>query len=373
METPDILVVADDLTSAADGVAPFGARGLPAQIRLGTAALSSVDAQVVGIDIGTRRMAPGPASDAVKEAMTSSSATTIVKTIDSALRGNVATEIAAAQEATGRPLTIVAPAFPAEGRTTVGGVQQVNGIPVALTAFGSDRTHPVRESRLSQLLAGSYSAPDDLDTATGIVIADASTDQDLDDLVARVHDFSRVLWVGSPGLCSALARRNAASLPDGQMQGGPVLVVVGSEHPASAAQLTHVNAIATAIDLAGVPVSAARGAVLEGLRAGGIVTLTDTSSEQSADQVRNRISSVAGVSSRVTGRVGLIATGGDTARSVLDACGITALTVRSEPAPGVVAGTDTADPRRTVVIKAGSFGGPNLLKDLARGLHAGSW
>jgi uncharacterized protein YgbK (DUF1537 family) len=76
--------------------------------------------------------------------------------------------------------------------------------------------------------------------AARYVVADAGSDADLDRVVAAVP-IEQVLWVGSPGLAAALARRlgpHAAGLTT--EQAGParrVLFVIGSLHPASREQL----------------------------------------------------------------------------------------------------------------------------------------
>ena len=76
----------------------------------------------------------------------------VYKKLDSTLRGNVAAELAAAFGAAGRERAIVAPAFPAAGRTTVGGTQLVHGVPVDETEMRDDPQTPVREAHVPTLL-----------------------------------------------------------------------------------------------------------------------------------------------------------------------------------------------------------------------------
>ena len=49
-------------------------------------------------------------------------------------------------------LCILAPAFPAAGRITVGGYHMVHGVPVERTEVGQDLGSPVRGSYLDHLL-----------------------------------------------------------------------------------------------------------------------------------------------------------------------------------------------------------------------------
>ena len=144
----------------------------------------------------------------------------VYKKLDSTLRGPIAAELAAASGASGRDRAVVAPAFPATGRTTVDGVQLVRGVPVHETEAKDDPRTPVREGHVPTLLAAAFpsvvslSTEDLADPATvrraleeaRCVVADAARDEDLEALVRAVPDPSEVLWAGSAGLAVALGR-----------------------------------------------------------------------------------------------------------------------------------------------------------------------
>src|SRR5690606_25502766 len=89
------------------------------------------------------------------EAYASGSGKTILyKKIDSALRGPIAAELSGLLDALARAHRIlVAPAFPAAGRTTVDGVQRLDGRPVHLTPMADDPLNPVRLSHIPTLLS----------------------------------------------------------------------------------------------------------------------------------------------------------------------------------------------------------------------------
>ena len=74
-----------------------------------------------------------------------------MKKVDSTLRGPLAAEIEAALAASGRTRAVVAPAFPATGRTTVGGVQHLDGVPVHATRFAHDPVSPVLRVRSARV------------------------------------------------------------------------------------------------------------------------------------------------------------------------------------------------------------------------------
>ncbi|MGO8565420.1 four-carbon acid sugar kinase family protein, partial [Rhizobium ruizarguesonis] len=69
------------------------------------------------------------------------SAEILYNTVDSTIRGHVGAEVSAARAASGRAVSIVAPAFPAGGRTTEGGLQLLRGVPLEKTEFAMDTLH----------------------------------------------------------------------------------------------------------------------------------------------------------------------------------------------------------------------------------------
>jgi uncharacterized protein YgbK (DUF1537 family) len=399
-----IVVVADDLTSAADGAAPFRAAGLPARIALG--GLDDLDANLPGgarlplgvtaVDLDTRG---GPAALAgartARAVARLAEADVLVKTMDSTVRGHLAVEIEFAMAAGGRSTAVIAPAFPAEGRYTVGGVQLLNGVPVHDTAFADDPGHPVRTADLTALVPGAVVAGRGPGLAALLgraryVVADASSDSDLDRIVGAVPDPGEVLWVGSPGLAEALARRLApgGSLvrhgrPAGQGLGGRVLVVVGSLHPASWAQVTRLEAPDTA---ALVPVE-----LLPVARQGPVGRQAPVASDEPYGVVVARVerqlaergvavlhgprqrsagavpAALADVAARLAARRAfdaLVLTGGETARAVLRALGARTIRLTGQPQPGIPLGCLDRPWPLPVALKAGGFGDRDALARL---------
>ena len=134
-----MLILADDLSGAADcGVACVCA-GLSTVVALQETA-GEVAADVLSLDADTRRMDPEAAAREVSRIVrkyASNKNLFLYKKIDSTLRGNVATELAAALDAhrsanppMARTMAVMAPAFPAIGRTTVNGIQLAHGQPI---------------------------------------------------------------------------------------------------------------------------------------------------------------------------------------------------------------------------------------------------
>ncbi len=241
-----IAVLADDLTGAADtGVQLVRAGYRTAVIFRGEPLPEDFDAVVIDTDTRTKqaRQAVKRVSEAAKKVY---GAEIIYKKLDSTLRGSVAAEISVTLEATHLEQAIVAPAFPAAGRTTVDGVQLVHGVPVHETEMRNDPRTPVTEGHVPTLLRETLSSVGTLDLEeleepeivrrkleeSACVVVDAKRDADLETLVRAVPEPSEVLWVGSAGLAGALGvvypGPGVEESISGVQSAGRVLVVIGS-------------------------------------------------------------------------------------------------------------------------------------------------
>jgi uncharacterized protein YgbK (DUF1537 family) len=331
---PSIAVLADDLTSAADGAAPFVARGLTASI--GRGQLPGHAAAVVAVDSGSRSATSSQASERVAQ-LTGRLATRAVlyKTVDSTLRGHITEELEACFAASGRKSLVFAPAFPQAGRTTVGGIQLVDGIPVSETAYGHDPMHPARHSALVELIPACIE---------NVTLLDAVTQEELDSKIASIEDPESILWVGSPGMAGALSRRfaPAKTLPplfDGISS--DVLVVIGSANLRSHRQADQLQEV--------------RGVML--LR-------TSRAREPDSVAVLRRISEDAARQLQDPRFGALIATGGDTMDAVLDLLDVREFEILQEIDPGFPLGHARLGDGRSLLLamKAGGFGSDDALE-----------
>src|SRR3712207_2217190 len=120
-------IIADDLTGAADTGVQLARAGYRAAVAFrGAPVPPAEDLDAVALDTDSRAMPAGFAARRVLEATRAvRGAALVYKKLDSTLRGPLAAELAAALGASGRGRVVVAPAFPAAGRTTVDGVQLV--------------------------------------------------------------------------------------------------------------------------------------------------------------------------------------------------------------------------------------------------------
>jgi uncharacterized protein YgbK (DUF1537 family) len=331
---PSIAILADDLTSAADGAAPFVARGLTAAI--GRGQLPRQAAGVLAVDSGSRSATASQAFERTARLTGQLAGRDLLyKTVDSTLRGHVAEELEACFAASGRKSLVFAPAFPQAGRTTVGGIQLVDGIPVSESSYGQDPVHPARHSALADLVPRCI---------RNVTLLDALTQEELDSRIASIEEPESVLWVGSPGMAVALARRFApAKIPAPSIDGisNDVLVVIGSANLRSHLQADQLQ---------------------EG---GGVVLLRGPRArERDPAAVLRRIAEDAAHELEDPRFGALVATGGDTMEAVLDLLDVREFEILQELDPGFPLGRARLGGGRSLLLamKAGGFGGDDALQ-----------
>lgn len=248
------MLIADDLTGALDA----GVCLLPADVAVAVSAdatirLSGTSPAIISINADTRHLSPEDAAARVSGLVTAArehGVSTVVKKTDSALRGNVGAELAAAWQASGADRLHFLPAFPAMGRVTSHAIQFVDGIPVDESAFGCDPFEPVAFSRVDDLISSQTTAPvlvvaeeERMPTDfRGIVVYDATTCEEMRrrvrELVTRGESG---MMAGCAGLADALAdviglHDLPARVP---VDDGNLLVVCGSVNPVSAGQCVY--------------------------------------------------------------------------------------------------------------------------------------
>jgi uncharacterized protein YgbK (DUF1537 family) len=398
---PELGIIADDLTGAMDTANEVAARGYETIVVSVPNASPSV-ATVVAINTDSRYATPADAADAVWSGVDAVGAATVYKKIDSTLRGNIGPEVAAALRATAADLAVVAPAFPATGRRTWGGVHWVNETPVAETEFAADRNGPPSSTVTDLFTAQEFPVErvDGADVAESadrvaarfsgavrrhdqppILVCDARTTSHLETIAAAGAGFD-ALFVGSGGLASHLRLDIPADSPPVVPEPGPgaPLAVVGSVSETTLEQLDRVPdrqlfhldphsvldgdtdeaaAVADRLDrdLPTVLTAASeRSTVDETLAAGRDRGLSDG---EVRDRVATGLATVAADACRITPPSGLFYTGGDVAVAGLHALDATTVslsgaTVDAGIPIGHLADGDVAD--ILLITKAGGFG-----------------
>ena len=329
---PECLLIADDLTGACDAAGPFAARGLRTRVFL----TGSGAAEVQAYSTGTRDAPPSEICEriaALAACLPVRGARTLFKKIDSTLRGSGDVEIAAALEAFSCDAAVITPAFPAMGRIVEAGVLRVlhdsDFPPVALAEWLRAPCASIRPGAVAGAVA----------SGARLISVDAACDGDLDRIAAEILALDRrILWAGSAGLASALARtfpkRTAPVEP--AFTPGPVLFAIGSDHPVTVAQQAALLAARPSQPVLSVP----RGLI-------------------EPEQVRRRIAEVRPAA--------LFLSGGDTAAFVCRALGVESIELHGEILTGVPRGTLRGGDLDglPVVTKSGGFGGARALIEVA--------
>jgi uncharacterized protein YgbK (DUF1537 family) len=324
------LILADDLTGAADCAAQALRHGLTAAVALRPGA--GVDADVLALDLDTRRGGARAAYATTRDVAGGGAPPLLYVKLDSLLRGHAGAALDGALDGAGAGTAVVAPAFPAQGRTTVGGRQLVDGEAVG-DLLETLRAQSERE--VIHVLDGELDRP-------GLLVCDAEDDDDLARIVAASPQ--GVVWAGSAGLAVALFRglEPGGGAAPGTAPAGPALVVVGTQ--AAAAQL---EALLARPGCSGIP---------PGPRAGEEARAALARGEHAV--LYGEAAAGADLTAAVDHAAGLVLTGGETARAVCDRVGVTAIELIREIEPGVPLGR-AGD--LGIVTKAGAFGDPGTL------------
>src|SRR5215213_7691815 len=381
-----IAVIADDLTGAADTGVQLVHAGYRTAVFFRATEVLEDDLDAVSFDTDSRAIPAGFAAKRVLDALhVARGARTVYKKLDSTLRGNVAAELAAALGGARRDHVIVAPAFPAAGRTTVRGIQRVHGVPVDETEMANDPHNPVREAHVPGLLAGAFSSVgalgvEDLADPELVrraledyecVVADAERDADLEALVRAVPDHARVLWAGSAGLALALGSVYPGPCAGtAGVQRAPVrtvLVVVGSLSGVAREQVRRLVGEYGNVDIpVGVGEADAVQEAVETARealAGGACAVVRSPEERSTsgESVLGELTEVAALLSEEGLFEGMVLTGGATAVGVARRLGAAGIRLEGEVEAGIPMGALIGPRPYPVVTKAGGFGKPDTL------------
>lgn len=399
-----IVIIADDLTGAADCAVACAGHGLRTLVVLDDC--RDNDAEVLAIDANTRNAGPERAlaetARLVRE-HARGEGTLFYKKIDSTLRGNVAAELAGALQAQSaiagqnqKAVAVLAPAFPANGRTTAGGRVLVHGVPLAETDLWQYERNPPPSSLVEMmsrtglqtallplaLIRGSdlQKTMSDLAQRFDVLVCDAETDEDLRAIAETAMTLDcRTLLAGSAGMAYHLPRaagmQGEPIAPPAVKLPAPILFVVGSGAGISRVQTRVLEArpdivsvrVAPGVLRAGEELpewQGHRAAIERAFRAGVDVLLTVGAEERIERAQEPALAAALGeLAHPCSGVVGaLVATGGETARAVLRAWGIAGLQIVGEVEPGLPCSLAAGWRRELPVLtKAGSFGTPETL------------
>ncbi len=394
------LILADDLTGAADCAIAFARHGLAASVVLG---VEVPDDAVLAFNADSRQLAPATAAACHRTLLEArhDGGAGLFKKIDSTLRGQPVAELAETirvlrERGQGR-LSVVAPAFPATGRTTEDGCIRLHGQALEDTPLWA-RDHSYTSANLVDVLkvVGLQvrlaaldivrAGPDVLarfvrqgaESGLDAVVCDAATPGDLDVVAqATLPLADQVFWTGSGGLAQALARattqEDAAAATRVVVSGG-ILFVVGSIAEASRVASALLAADGGLLAEAIAPVTLSAGPVapewqaacrrITATLAGGGDVLVEIAADPAADLAKGAelARRLAALLQPAAPHIGAIfATGGETALALLDALGVSGIRLLDEIELGVPIGLTRGALTVPVVTKAGAFGDAQTL------------
>ncbi|MBR1461539.1 four-carbon acid sugar kinase family protein [bacterium] len=268
-------IIADDLTGANDTALQFKINGADTNIILNKNDIVKPNehcAQAWAVSTESRNVEAQTAFEKVKSAvqymLDEINPDYFYKKIDSTVRGNIAIEILGALEVLGWDGAVVIPAFPQEGRITVGGYQLLKGVPIERTEMAMDPHSPITESHLPTLLkkqlgesladiVGAIELKTVLDGAGPIVmeikrqleegkkiiIADSVSTTDIEQLVLAIKKSGcKILTVGNAATAKVLSNEwfppeNFGEVLPIKLPQLPKFVVSGSATQITAAQI----------------------------------------------------------------------------------------------------------------------------------------
>ena len=262
---PKLLIFGDDLSGTADCAVTGASLGLASVVIFDAHMARTLPERidVLAIDLDCRRGAADIAARANADAWQAlrHPGRRLYKKIDSTLRGNFAAEVAALVPLAG--MAIVAPAFPAAGRTTRDARQWLHGVAVEDSevwrnegiAGRADLAAMLAQQDLRVGLLNLDAVRGDPSTlaaqmsaarADGVqaLVCDSETNDDLRRVACASASLDGVFWVGSAGLArdlmaalelTAAGGRTHLSRPSQVCS--PVLTVVGSMSSTSHAQV----------------------------------------------------------------------------------------------------------------------------------------
>ncbi len=407
MKMERLMVIADDFTGALDTGVQFAQHGAITKVMTTARSMDSSlnsEIQVIVVNSETRHLSP---EDAYKTVYRIASAGLragvgyFYKKTDSGLRGNIGAELSAVMDAVHADNLQFFPSFPKMNRTTVNGILNIDGLPVAESVFGKDLFEPVTKSSVKEIILSQTDKPvyehTDVSTADsreGIHVFDSRSDADLSDGGASLGKKGLYLSAGCAGFAPVLAGilgLHGSPLPVPKLE-AKLMVVCGSLNPVTVQQVTEaeqsgmhrltlsaeqkVNPECFANDCGRLAEEC-----MEVLRQSGccIVDVGDSDCSSAAQYVqkhnltvhdlRMNIATSLGAMARSVFDLGFDSTmmciGGDTLQAIVEALGIFEITPICEIMQGVpLSVINYKGKEYHLLTKSGGFGNPDLLRRL---------
>ncbi len=269
----NIGIIADDLTGADDTALQFHLRGANTQILLDYSFIpeNKNNTQVWAIPTETRNISAPDAYEKVKQAtkvlVENLNVEYFYKKMDSTIRGHIAVEALAMLDVLDWDAAVIIPAFPQEGRTTIGGYHLLKGIPIERTEYARDPRFPIYESHIPTVLRSELQNQQDelvdlielrtvikgagpilkkmnelIEKGVKLIVVDAMSVTDIEQVVLAMEKSSyKILPCGSAGCAQVLGNVWLPEKENHQMvktlPSLPKLIVSGSATQITASQI----------------------------------------------------------------------------------------------------------------------------------------
>ena len=406
---PPLAVIADDLTGSCDTAAQFCRYGMRVAMTGASAPDLGPDLDLLVVNTASRGLPVERARQVAARSarsLLSSGSRPVYKKIDSTLKGPWCQELAAVMAAARPDLAIVAPAFPAWGRTSRGGRLLLDGRPPPQRPVRGAGPSGIDSGNLLGRLGVEFGSQVELlrrdllrrppaviekriltarRKGHRVLLFDIESDADLERLALAGRRLDEaVLWVGSAGLAGVLPLSwgrapTGVDLP-GPETGGPVLLICGSLNLVNKAQLEQLGrrGLATVITLrdedADSPprLEQRLRPALEALARKQSVALClrleqRIRSRSHLQRLQQTLQSAACHLFDTGEPRANILVGGDTALKVYEQCGARGIRILGDVEPGIPWGRWIGGRMdgRPLVTKAGGFGNPDTLCDIA--------
>ncbi|MFX3617356.1 MAG: four-carbon acid sugar kinase family protein [Sporolactobacillus sp.] len=392
------LIIADDFTGSNDTGVQLTKRGIPVRLQF-TGNFQQGGSYV--LDTESRNLS---ADEAYKKVSTMMNGIdfgdfySVVKKVDSTLRGNLISEIRAIDHAYQPDLIVFCPSLPALSRTVRDKILYVNGIRALNTDFARDPIKPILDDNIYSILQNTFPAEkighirlDEIRSKqiifhpnVRVYSSDAVTNKDIQIVIEQMMQHGKhILWIGSAGVMDNLVAIKHNNFPS--------LGLIGSVSEVTREQLHFAEDNGTT--LINVPIYDAYekesyslyvNQAIDALRKGNDTVIMSSASYDraeldktrsllrkysnlSVDQTSAAVQSVlGGICRRVLSKQkvsGLFITGGDTAKGLFDVIKADGVEIIDEVAIGVpmmrIIGGEFNNVK--AITKAGAFGNPDLL------------
>jgi len=373
-----LIILADDLTGAADCAARCHAAGIAATIALPGARIHASGGAIC-CTTDSRHLPGELAAERVRElasAMGEHANSILYKKIDSTLRGHIGQELDALLDVLSRSCALVCPAFPAQRRGLADGYLVIDPAPIQPLHLPTLLTHQSRHAVAAIALAdvrtgvGRLAERLKAERASGaeLLVADALNEADLQTVLeAALQALPDALLCGSAGLAGTLAAYTARQsqphivAPRLPIEGS-ALLVIGSGSAMAQRQIAYLRQqqlVAAFEHIAAIRADLSSDILLHLVAPPPGTAMDGPAARQLAEELA--AAALPLINAIHPGL--LVLSGGDTAISVLARLGVTRLLVQRELLPGVplTLGVDTSGHTHTIVLKAGNHGDEGAL------------